>query len=173
MKRLLPLIILSSCALSAEEQFLGSNKLDTCDGSVPVCSTTASCRLGEDENYVDLSVPGFRRFVVNTEGEADITLALYWKKQVSPGRDVEFTFWEPGCSEPHRVETTGEKMFNEVGQDKQWEVTQTVYEAGDHLVEMRMDAQGEFYLKVEITTPEERGQESNEEVAPEPELPGF
>ena len=166
-------VLTLACGLSSEEQFLGKSQKDDCDGTVPVCSTTAGCRLGEDLNYVDMSVPGYRNFVVNTEGEADLILHFLWKKQLSPGQDVEMTFFEPGCGDPHRFETSGDNMFRSIGQDKQWEVQQTVYQGGDHMVEVRMDAQGEFLLKVEIVTPPERGQPKKSSEAPEPELPNF
>jgi len=174
MRHATPLLLLvTACGLSAEEQFVGKNRLDSCDGAVPVCSTTAGCRLGEDENYVEVKMPGYRAYVVHTEGEADLTLRFYWKTQLAPGKDVEFSFFEPGCNEPHRVTESGETMFRQIGNDSQWELTQTVYRGGDHLVEMRMDAQGEFIMKVVVTTPEERGQAQETDDAPEPELPEF
>ena len=172
MKRALPLLLVAACALSSEESFTGRARLDACDGAVPVCSTTAGCRLSMGENYARVVVPGYRAFVVNTEGEADVLLRFYWLKQLSPGQDVEVVAWEPGCAEPHRVTTTGSEMFRQVGQDRTWTVTTTVYEGGDHLVELRMDAQGEFLLKVDLVTPRERGQATGNSSAPEPPLPG-
>jgi hypothetical protein len=166
-------LALSGCALSAEDSFIGKARLDNCDAAVPVCSTTAGCRLGEDENYAQIKMPGYRSFVVNTEGEADLIFHFLWKKQIHPGKDVELTAFEPGCAEPHRFETTGEEMFRQIGQDRSWEVKVTVFQPGDHLVEMRMDAQGDFLFKVEVVTPLERNAPRNTEEAPEPDLPGF
>ncbi|MBI5498412.1 MAG: hypothetical protein HY904_25650 [Deltaproteobacteria bacterium] len=169
----LGLLVLSACQLGAEEQFIGTARLDECDSAVPVCSSTAGCRLSEGDNYVLVRVPGYRSFVVNTEGEADVYLHFYWKKQIHPGSDVEFTIYEPGCGEPHRQDATGEDMFRQIGQDHTWQVMQTVYQAGDHLVELRMDAQGEFLLKAEVVTPIERDQPRQDNAAWEPGLPTF
>lgn len=161
----------AGCALGAEDQFIGKAHRDDCDQAVPVCSITAGCRMAEDENYTEFKVPGYRNFVVNTEGEADIVVQTYWRKQISPGTDVEFNFYEPGCVEPRTFSISGEEMFKQIGQDSQWEVKQTVYNGGDHLVELRMDSQGLFLLKVEVIDPIERNAPRGNTDAPEPDFP--
>jgi hypothetical protein len=170
---LVVLLAMTACGLSSEDSFIGTARKDPCDQSVPVCSTTAGCRLVEDENYTEFKVPGYRSFVVNTDGEADIVLHFFWKRQLSPGTEQDFTFYEPGCQEPRVFSIDGEQMFRQIGQDSRWRVKQTVYQAGDHLIELRMEAQGTFLLKAEVVTPQERNEPQDSSDAPEPDFPGF
>ena len=149
------LLVCAACSLSSEDNFIQGARKDPCDNSIPVCSYTAGCRLTEGENYVEGAFPGFRNFVVPTAGEADISVIFYFRNQVAPGSsesgsDTEFIWYEPGCRDFYTYYLPGIELFRQVGSDRLWTVTQTVYNEGDHMITARSDAMAEFLLKVEI-----------------------
>lgn len=144
------LLVVTACSLSSEDGFIQGSRKDPCDNSIPVCSYTAGCRLTEGENYFEGAFPGFHSFVVPTAGEADISIIFYFRSQEAPGSDTEIVWFEPGCRDYYTHYLPGIDLFRQVGNDRLWTVTQTVYNEGDHMVTTRSDATAEFLLKAEI-----------------------
>ncbi len=147
---LLPILMLQACSLSSEDTFIQGARKDPCDNAIPVCSYTAGCRLTEGENYIEGSLPGYRSFIVPTAGEADISVIFYFRTQEAPGSDTEVLWYEPGCRDLYDHYLPGIDLFRQVGNDRLWTVVGTVFQEGDHLIEIRSDASAEFLLKVEI-----------------------
>lgn len=144
------LLVVAACSLSSEDGFIQGARKDPCDSSIPVCSTTAGCRMTEGENYLEGVFPGTKNVVVPTSGEADISIILYFRSQEAPGSDTEIIWYEPGCHDFYSYPVEGISLFREVGSDRLWTVKQTVFYEGDHLVTVRSDATAEYLLKAEI-----------------------
>lgn len=145
----------AACSFGAEATFTNGAVLNACDNSIPVCNTTAGCKLVEEDAYVEGVFPGFKQVIVPTAGEAIIRVKLYWRTQHSPGADTEVLWYEPACVEVHRWESQGVDIFEQTGNDGIWQQHHRVYREGDHLVEIRSDAFGEYLLRTEVLTPDE------------------
>lgn len=143
-------VLLVGCTFSSEDTFIQGARLDPCDNAIPVCSYTAGCRLTEGENYIEGKFPGYKSFIVPTAGEADISVIFYFRSQEAPGSDTEILWYEPGCRDQYDHYLPGIDLFRQVGNDRLWTVVGTVYQEGDHLVEVRSDAMAEWLLKVEV-----------------------
>ena len=144
-------LVVGGC--SAEEVFIGDRKLDECDGNWPVCTFRAGCNLNTRE-YIEGVFPGSRRFIVETEGRADIRVTMLFLSQVSPGADTEIHWYEPGCFERYSYTSEGADLFREAGSSGIFEKQRTVFRTGDHLIEVFSDAVAEFLLKIEVVDAE-------------------
>lgn len=149
------------CSFGAESTFTNGAVLNACDSSIPVCNTTAGCKLVEEDGYVEGEFPGYKQLIVPTAGEAIIRVQLYWRSQLSPGADTEILWHEPACVEVHRWESQGVDIFEQSGNDGIWQQHQRVYREGDHLVEVRSDATGGYLLRTQVLTPDELAQEQS------------
>ena len=69
------LLALSGCRFGAEGTFTAGAAYDACDGSIPVCNTTASCKLVEEDGFTDGEFPGLKQLIIPTAGEAIIDLS--------------------------------------------------------------------------------------------------
>ncbi len=143
---------LAACDFGSEGAFTSGADLLTCDGSVPVCNTTAGCKMIEEDHYIEGEFPGFRQFIVETAGEAYIRIKIYWRTQLSPGSDTEIRWFEPACVENYRYESQGLNIFDEADGAGIWYKDERVFRAGDHLIEIRSDATGEYILRPEVLT---------------------
>lgn len=152
-------LLLGGCTFGSEATFAANAVLDGCDGAIPVCNTTAGCKLVEEDSYIEGVFPGFKQMIVPTAGEAIIRVKIYWRTQLSPGADTEVRWYEPACVEAFRWESQGVDIFEQTGRDGIWQEQHRVYREGDHLVEVRSDATGEFLLRTEVLTPDEYAKE--------------
>ena len=149
----------AACGFGSEAAFVGSAQLDTCDNELPVCNTTAGCKLVEEEGYIEGTFPGQRSLIVPTEGEAVIRVKIYWRTQLGPGADTEITWHEPACVDSYRYESQGADVFAESNAQDIFLQDQRVFREGEHLVEIRSDATGEYLLRTEVLTKSEYEQE--------------
>ena len=147
---------LGGAGCTAEDVFVGERKLDECDGNWPVCTYRAGCNLNVRE-YVEGQFPGSRRFIVETEGRADIRVTMLFLSQVSPGADTEIHWYEPGCFERYSYTSDGADLFREAGSSGIFERERTVYRGGDHLIEVFSDAVADFLLKIEVNDADGQG----------------
>jgi hypothetical protein len=147
--------VLGGCRFGAEGTFTAGATYDACDSSIPVCNTTAACKLVEEDGYTDGEFPGFKQLIIPTAGEAVIRIKLFWRTQLSPGADTEILWYEPACVEVFRWESQGVDIFDQTGRDGIWQEHHRVYREGDHLVEIRSDATGEYVLRPEVLTVDE------------------
>lgn len=133
---------------SIEDAFTGAREWSACDGNLPVCRVRAGCVLDEGD-YIDGDFPGGRRFVVVTEGEADVTVSLFFEDEVWPGSFVEVRWYEPGCGQWEEWFTEPADLFEAAGGDRTIAETRRVRLAGEHLVEVRSDAHASYRLRVD------------------------
>jgi hypothetical protein len=143
---------LSACALGAEENFSAGLKLDRCDGTFPICQTSAGCVLG-NTNYVEGSFPGSRQFIVPAPAGSLIAVRIFFRSQVATGVDTEILWNEPGCFDTYQYLSEGIDIFREAGKDGIFEQTQLVLLDGDHLVEVFSDATADYFISVDVQTP--------------------
>jgi hypothetical protein len=142
--------LLSRCSDPVEE-FKGGRLLDPCNNSVPVCTTSAGCSLGDgNDRYLEGRFPGPRRFSVRTKGKADITVAIFLTSQAAVGSELKIEWNDSGCGIKEVESVLGKAFFKEAEQGT-FRRTRTVYIPGDHLIEVTSDSTAEYILKVETS----------------------
>ncbi|MEL7368147.1 MAG: hypothetical protein AAFN74_04480 [Myxococcota bacterium] len=137
------------CGVGPESNFTLGLELDRCDGTFPVCQTTAGCILTPDR-YLEGSFPGARQFIVPSLAEAVITVDIFFQTQVATGIDTEILWSEPGCFDAYQFRSDGRDIFFEAGNDRILSVSQQVFLDGDHLVEVFSDAVADYLLRVRV-----------------------
>lgn len=145
---LFALAALCACA-TAEDGFTQGRSADPCSGNVPVCSSFAGCVL-DDLNYTsgDFAQGAARRVIVRTTVPSEIEVQLFFRTLGSPGLDTEISWYEVGCRDRKSESSGGADVFAEAGPSRVWSRKATVFQAGDHLVEVFSDAQAGYLLKV-------------------------
>jgi hypothetical protein len=146
------LVASSGCSFGSEAAFIGGATRDECENELPVCNATAGCKLTEELGYIDGQFPGFRSFIVPTEGAAVIRVKIYWRTQLAPGADTEIVWFEPACVDSVRYESGGIDIFADTGDDGIFFQDGKVFRGGDHLIEIRSDATGEYIIRPEVFT---------------------
>lgn len=150
------------CNIGSEAAFIDAAALNDCIDELPACNTTAGCKLVEEESYIEGSFPGQRSFLVPTEGEAVIRVKIYWRSQLGPGSDTEITWFEPACVEDFRYESQGADVFRDSNAQGIFVKEQRVFRAGEHLVQVRSDAVGDYLMRTEVLTPSEFEQQQGD-----------
>lgn len=150
---LLALALLLAGCPDAADQFVSGRLLDPCDGAWPVCTTTAGCFVG-DTAYLEGQFPGTRRFIVRTPGAAEVTIALFLKTQAATGETLRLEWNDAACGTRSVEEIPGIGFFKEVEAEGELRRTKSVYQGGDHLLEVTSDATAEYLLKVEVKGPD-------------------
>ncbi len=151
--------ILTSCNFGSEAAFIGTALQLRCDDEIPICNTTAGCKLVEEENYLEGSFPGQQFLVVPTAGPAIIRVKILWRTRVGPGADTEIQWFEPACVEEYSYESQGADIFADTNDRGIFQKEQKVFRAGDHLVVIRSDATADYLLRTEVLTESEFEQE--------------
>ena len=149
------LALTSGCNFGSEAAFVGPRTLDTCDLEIPVCNTTAGCKLVEEDRFLEGEFPGQRSFIVPTEGEATIRVSLYWRTQLGPGADTEIIWHEPACVDAFRFESQGADVFADSNKQGIFVQEQKVFREGEHLIEIRSDATAEYLLRTDVLSDSE------------------
>ena len=142
--------MVAGCGFGSEAAFAGTRLLDTCDLELPVCNTTAGCKLVEEERYIEGSFPGQRSLLVPTAGEATIRVSIYWRTQLGPGADTEIIWHEPACVDATRYESQGADVFADSNEQGIFIQERKVFREGEHLIEVRSDATADYLLKTEV-----------------------
>lgn len=142
-------LVVSGCGFGAEGNFTAGLSRDRCDGTFPVCQTTAGCTMGVGK-YVEGSFPGARQFIVPAPEESIITLRVFFRSQIATGIDTEILWHEPGCFDTYQYLSEGADIFLEAGDDLIFEQSKQVFLSGDHLVEVISDAVAEYIIAVEV-----------------------
>ena len=138
------------CNFGSEAAFYGSRAFDTCDLELPICNTTAGCKLVEEDRYLEGTFPGQRSFIVPTAGEATIRVSIYWRSQLGPGADTEIIWHEPACVDALRFESQGADIFADSNAQGIFIRDQRVFREGEHLIEVRSDATGDYLLRTDV-----------------------
>lgn len=149
---IIPLVFASGCGLSAADNFTRGLTRDRCDGTYPICSTTAGCVMGENR-YLEGSFPGSRELIVPAPAESIVTVRLFFVTQGAHGLDTRILISEPGCIDTYEWASEGQDIFIEAGSDRVLEVSREVYLDGDHLVEVASDSVADYAITVEVTKP--------------------
>ncbi|HEY3451698.1 MAG TPA: hypothetical protein VGK67_35400 [Myxococcales bacterium] len=144
------LLALSGCPDSAD-MFTSGRLLDPCNSSWPVCTTTAGCFVG-NSYYLEGQFPGTRRFIVRTDGQASVTIALYLKSQGAAGEQLRIEWNDASCGNKTVEEVDGKAFFKEVEAEGSLRRTKNVYRGGDHLIEVSCDSNAEYLLKAEVNS---------------------
>lgn len=154
MKRLVLLAALtaSGCGVSAADNFTRGLSEDRCEGTFPICATTAGCVLS-DLRYLEGSFPGSREVIVPAPADAIVIVRLFFVSQVAHGLDTRVLISEPGCIDTYEWASEGRDIFIEAGSDRVLEVRQEVFLDGDHLLEVASDAVADYVLAVEVIKP--------------------
>ncbi len=158
------LVAVGGCNFGSEATFVGKRALDTCDLEIPVCNTTAGCKLTEEEGYLEKEFPGTVDLIVPTEGEATIRISIYWREQLGPGADTEIIWHEPACVDSFRFESQGRDVFADSNEQGIFVQEQKVFRAGEHLVQLRSDATATYLLRTDVLTASEIEQEASQGV---------
>ncbi|MGI5864238.1 MAG: hypothetical protein ACOX6T_19580 [Myxococcales bacterium] len=140
--------LLAACA-DPEEQFKAGRLYDACDRAWPVCTTTGGCVLGNAQ-YLEGRFPGTRRFVVRTEGQAEIAIVMLLKTQGATGAETRFEWNEAGCGSKSVEAVEGLSLFKEYEALGEVRRVAKVHREGDHLIEVTSDATADYLLKVEV-----------------------
>lgn len=154
MKALWPLVFALSagCGLSAQENFTRGLSKDRCDGTYPICATTAGCVMGSNR-YLEGSFPGSRELIVPAPADSIIAVHLFFTEQVAHGLDTRILISEPGCIDTYEWASEGRDVFLEAGSDRTLSVEQEVFLDGDHLVEVASDANAAYIVLIDVTKP--------------------
>jgi hypothetical protein len=139
----------TGCGFGAADNFTAGLSRDRCDGTFPVCQTTAGCTMGVGK-YIEGAFPGARSFIVPAPEEAVINVRIFFKTQVATGIDTEILWHEPGCFDTYQYQSEGIDIFLEAGNDLVFEKSKQVFLGGDHLVEVISDAVAEYIIVVEV-----------------------
>lgn len=142
-------LLATGCGFGSEGNFTSGLTRDRCDGTFPVCQTTAGCTMGVGK-YIEGSFPGARQFIVSAPEESIITVRIFFRSQVATGIDTEILWHEPGCFDTYQYRSGGSDIFLEAGNDQILEKSQQVFLSGDHLVEIISDSVAEYLLAVEV-----------------------
>ncbi len=144
----LALLLLGSCADLAD-QFTAGRLLDPCDGWWPVCTTVAGC-VANNTIYLEGKLPGTRRMIVRTQGQASIAVSVYLKSEGAIGHEMRIE-WGDACGTIASESLTGADLFKEFEAAGVFSRTKNVAQGGDHLVTFSSDATADYFLKVEVT----------------------
>lgn len=145
------LLGLAGCGFGAEGNFTLGLDLERCDGTFPVCQTTAGCTMGATR-YLEGSFPGTREFIVSTPEDSVITVEIYFKTQRATGIDTEIRWYEPGCFDDYRYQSEGRDIFLDAGPDRILSKSAQMYLPGDHLVEIVSDSLADYALRIDVQT---------------------
>lgn len=145
-------LLSAGCGLSAADNFTRGLTEERCEGTYPICSTTAGCVLGE-QRYLQGSFPGTREVIVPAPEGSIITVRLFFTEQVAHGLDTRILLSETGCIDTYEWASEGIDIFLEAGSDRTLEKRWEVYSDGDHLLEVSSDAIADYVVHVEVVKP--------------------
>jgi hypothetical protein len=137
------------CGIGNEGGFIDGRTLDECFETIPVCSTTAGCRLGGDR-YIETRFPGTVQFIVPAPAEAVIKVGMFFRNPRAVGLDTRVIVYETGCTFPYEWIPPQSDIFRLAGDDGILIREQQVFQDGDHLVEITSDSTTEVLIRAEI-----------------------
>jgi hypothetical protein len=127
-----------------------------CEASIPTaCNTAARCSL-DSSHYISGMLPGSQKFIVRTDGVAQLKFEVLLADQRSPGSVLSLTVHESNCSAAYNWDNGGRDIFRIADVNGVVTIPISVMKGGDHLVEMVSDAYCSYTLKVDIAGPTSR-----------------
>ena len=147
------LAALALCALAGcgAENILaiGRNK-DACEANLPpACATAPRCVLDGNE-YLEGKFPGAKRFIVRTEGAAQLKFHLLLQNPKGSGTELLLRVQESNCSDLYVWDNAGRDVVRLANSDGVVTIPLQVTRGGDHPVELTSDAYLDWSLIVEI-----------------------
>jgi hypothetical protein len=143
----LALGLLSLAACDNRSFFTVGRDRTVCEDSIPTaCGATARCLL-DTSHYLDGEFPSGRRFIVRTNGEADLKFEIYLDDRHSPGTSLQLVLSEPSCNEKSSYDNAGTDIFKAAGADGIITIHMHATRPGDHLVELSSDAYCSYVLR--------------------------
>ncbi len=151
---LVVLALAAACDAGSENAFIAQRGLDPCIQVLPACpGMRAECVL-DDARYTRRTFPGDFRFLVRADALSRIEVLLFLSEQRDAGVDTRIDWNEPGCADVYTYESGGRNLFEEAEKDSTIRKSKTVYEGGEHLIEVISDMQAKVVIAVEVTEPE-------------------
>jgi len=140
-----------SCGVGsgAQGNFTSGLSRDRCDGTFPVCQTTAGCTMGVGR-YLEGSFPGTRQFIVPAPADSVVNVRIFFKREQATGIDTEIFWNEPGCFDTYQYLSEGADIFLDAGNSQIFERSHQVFLDGDHLVEVISDMVADYVLVIEV-----------------------
>ena len=148
-------LLTSGCGIGSEAAFIDTATLSDCLDEIPVCNTTAGCKMVEEDAYLEGKFPGQRSFIVPTEGEAVIRVKIFWRSRAGPGADTDITWFEPACVDDYTFESQGADIFRDTSSNGIFLKEERVFKGGDHLIKVLSDSVAEYLLRTEVLTKKE------------------
>ncbi len=145
----LGLLALAGCTDPASA-FTAGRLLDPCDSTWPVCTTIAGCVVN-DTLYLEGTLPGTRRMIVRTTGQASITVSVYLKTEGATGTNTLIEWNDASCGTVASDSMTGADFFKSFEAAGVFSQTQNVSQEGDHLITFTSDSTADYLLKVDVT----------------------
>jgi hypothetical protein len=143
------LLLLSGCPDPAA-QFIAGRLVDPCDGSWPVCTTIAGC-LANNSTYLEGKLPGTRKMIVRTRGQASIKVSIHLKNEGAIGHQTRLEWNDASCGTVASEILTGADFFKEFEAQGEFSRTRNVAQEGDHLILFESDSTADYLLKVDVT----------------------
>jgi hypothetical protein len=146
----------AGCDPTSEEAFTAGKSLVPCVQNIPACAGLfATCELNSTV-YAQQRFPDDSpfRFLVSALPREKIEVVLFFVGQHDAGLDTRILWYEPGCSDVYTYKSDGENLFAEAEETGSISRKETVYEGGDHLVEIFSDMQALVDITVLVTVPE-------------------
>ena len=141
------------CALEggSNENLLALGRAkDACEPNPPpACAVAPRCVLDANE-YISGKFPGAKRFVVRTEGAAQLKFLLLLENAKGSGTGLLLRVQEATCSDLYVYDNAGRDVVRLANADGIITIPLQVTRAGDHPVELTSDAYLDWSLVVEI-----------------------
>lgn len=160
MRHTLPIVTLlllgvTACDPTSEKAFTIGKSLVPCVQNIPACAGLfATCELNST-TYAQQRFPDDSpfRFMVSALPRETIEVVLFFVGQSDAGLDTRIFWYEPGCSDVYTYESDGENLFAEAEETGAISRKETVFEGGDHLLEIFSDMQALVDITVNVLVP--------------------
>jgi hypothetical protein len=144
-----------ACDPTSEDAFTVGKSLMPCLQNIPACAGLfATCELNST-TYAQQRFPDDSpfRFLVAALPREKIEVVMFFVGQSDVGLDTRILWYEPGCSDVYTYKSDGENLFAEAEETGAISRKETVFEGGDHLVEIFSDMQALVDITVNVTVP--------------------
>ncbi|MHB1845034.1 MAG: hypothetical protein ACYCWW_09400 [Deltaproteobacteria bacterium] len=142
----------TSCG-SPKDAWIAGRILDPCGGSWPVCNTVVGCPL-DSSSYAEGKFPGTAQYLVQTPGPATVTIHLFLDEVTAAGSEATLTWFETGCTSRFQTQVTGAVFVGESQNLGEFQRSEQLAGAGDHLIQIQSDATASYSVKVDIVPTE-------------------
>lgn len=146
----------SACDPGSEKAFIRGKSEVACLQNIPACpGLFASCQL-DGASYTQKRLPDDTpfRFLVAALPNERIEILMFFVSQSDSGLDTRIMWYEPGCSDVVIYKSEGANLFKDFEDTGIFSHTETVYDGGDHLIEIFSDMQAVVDITAVVSVPE-------------------